>query len=98
MLKRNDSLPLYFDTVNGNTALGLYLENEKKPSIFYLEKTSDKTLRKFDPFMEEIGQIPIESKLVIESVETILQNQKSSNLEAFLERCKKRAISDRKKI
>ena len=98
MLKRNDTLPLYFDTINGNIALGLYLENEKKPSIFYLEKTSDNILRKLGPCMEEIGQVPIESKLVIESLETILKKQKSTTLEEFLVRCKKRAISDRKTI
>jgi hypothetical protein len=102
MLKSYDSLPLFFDTVNGNTALGVYLENEKNPSIFYLENSSDKKLRKIDSFMREIGQVPIESKLVIESLETMLENNKPSNgnlnLEKLLNRCKKRAISDRKII
>ena len=102
MLERNDSLPLFFDTINGNTALGLYLDNDTSPSVFYLEDSSDKSLRKIDSFMEEIGHIPIESKLVIESVETIMKNkntqEQQSTLETFLERCKKRAISDRKNI
>lgn len=101
MYKKLDSLPLYYDNANGMTGIGINF-NEQKPSVLYVDSNNQVKLIQRDPFMTEIGQIPIESKLVINSLEKIIEKNKKENntdiLESFLKKCKKRAISDRKLI
>jgi hypothetical protein len=100
-----DSLPIYYDNTNGKTGIGLFLDgNLSKPTILYLDTSNSKNNHQvqLDSFMTEIGQIPIESKIVIHKVENFLssctQNDKTIRLEKFLEHCKRRARSDRKII